>query len=85
MGELRSARWFSGEHVPGFVHRTAMRASGFARASFDGRPVVGICNSWSELISCNLHLRALADSVRRGSCRPAGCRWSSRRSRWASS
>lgn len=72
MGELRSARWFSGEHVPGFVHRTAMRASGFARASFDGRPVVGICNSWSELISCNLHLRALADSVRRGILQAGG-------------
>ncbi|ODU04540.1 MAG: dihydroxy-acid dehydratase [Pseudonocardia sp. SCN 72-86] len=69
---LRSARWFSGEHVPGFVHRTAMRASGFARASFEGRPVVGICNSWSELISCNLHLRALADSVRRGVLQAGG-------------
>lgn len=72
MNALRSARWFTGDHVPGFVHRTAMRASGFARASFDGRPVVGICNSWSELISCNLHLRALADSVRRGILQAGG-------------
>ncbi|MEU7815941.1 dihydroxy-acid dehydratase [Pseudonocardia sp. NPDC049154] len=72
MGELRSARWFSGEHVPGFVHRTAMRASGFSRASFEGRPFVGICNSWSELISCNLHLRAIADSVRRGILQAGG-------------
>lgn len=72
MGTLRSSRWFSGDHVPGFVHRTAMRASGFTRASFDGRPIVGICNSWSELISCNLHLRALADSVRRGVLQAGG-------------
>lgn len=69
---LRSDRWFSGEGVPGFVHRTAMRSAGFARASFDGRPVIGICNSWSELISCNLHLRALADSVRRGILQAGG-------------
>ncbi|MEO9322218.1 dihydroxy-acid dehydratase [Nocardioides sp. C4-1] len=63
---LRSARWFGGHDVPGFVHRSAMRASGFSRRSFDGRPVVGICNSWSEVVNCNMHFRGLADSVRRG-------------------
>lgn len=63
---LRSARWFAGHDVPGFVHRTALRSAGLARASFDGRPIVGICNSWSELISCNLHFRSLAESVKRG-------------------
>lgn len=65
-GTHRSARWFGGHDVPGFVHRSAMRASGFSRRSFDGRPVVGICNSWSEVVNCNMHFRGLADSVRRG-------------------
>ncbi|WP_319456431.1 MULTISPECIES: dihydroxy-acid dehydratase [unclassified Mycobacterium] len=63
---LRSAKWFAGSDVPGFVHRSAMRASGFSRMAFDGRPIVGICNSWSEVVNCNMHFRGLADSVRRG-------------------
>jgi dihydroxy-acid dehydratase len=63
---LRSAKWFAGRDVPGFVHRSAMRASGFSRLAFDGRPIVGICNSWSEVVNCNMHFRGLADSVRRG-------------------
>lgn len=63
---LRSAKWFAGKDVPGFVHRSAMRASGFSRMAFEGRPIVGICNSWSEVVNCNMHFRGLADSVRRG-------------------
>ncbi|MDV3127455.1 dihydroxy-acid dehydratase [Mycobacterium sp. 21AC1] len=63
---LRSAKWFAGRDVPGFVHRSAMRASGFSRMAFEGRPIVGICNSWSEVVNCNMHFRGLADSVRRG-------------------
>ncbi|MDX1891458.1 dihydroxy-acid dehydratase [Mycolicibacterium sp. 050158] len=63
---LRSAKWFAGRDVPGFVHRSAMRASGFSRMAVDGRPIVGICNSWSEVVNCNMHFRGLADSVRRG-------------------
>lgn len=43
-----------------------MRASGFSRMAFEGRPIVGICNSWSEVVNCNMHFRGLADSVRRG-------------------
>jgi dihydroxy-acid dehydratase len=43
-----------------------MRAEGFAPDVFDGRPVIGICNSWSELTSCNVHLRRVAESVKRG-------------------
>ncbi|MBO0678244.1 dihydroxy-acid dehydratase [Mycolicibacterium sp. S2-37] len=65
-GGLRSAKWFAGQDVPGFVHRSAMRASGFSRMAFEGRPIVGICNSWSEVVNCNMHFRGLADSVRRG-------------------
>ncbi|WP_374229790.1 IlvD/Edd family dehydratase [Rhodococcus sp. F64268] len=63
---LRSSKWFAGQDVPGFVHRSAMRASGFSRMAFEGRPIVGICNSWSEVVNCNMHFRGLADAVRRG-------------------
>ena len=71
-GKLRSARWFEGDDVPAFVHRTALRAEGFGTADFEGRPVIGICNSWSELVNCNVHFRALANSVRRGVLQAGG-------------
>jgi dihydroxy-acid dehydratase len=63
---LRSASWFGGVNLYAFVHRSWMKAEGYAPDVFDGRPVVGICNSWSELVNCNVHLRALADAVKRG-------------------
>ncbi|MBS1845619.1 MAG: dihydroxy-acid dehydratase [Actinobacteria bacterium] len=69
---LKSARWFEGDDVPAFVHRTALRAEGFATADFEGRPVIGICNSWSELINCNVHFRALSNSVKRGVMQAGG-------------
>jgi dihydroxy-acid dehydratase len=71
-GKLRSARWFEGDDVPAFVHRTALRAEGFSTADFEGRPVIGICNSWSELVNCNVHFRALANSVKRGVLQAGG-------------
>ena len=43
-----------------------MKAIGYSRAALDGRPVVGICNSWSEVVNCNLHFRGLAEAVKRG-------------------
>lgn len=63
---LKSSKWFAGRDVPGFAHRAAMRASGFSRMAVEGRPIVGICNSWSEVVNCNMHFRGLADAVRRG-------------------
>ncbi|SFO17081.1 MULTISPECIES: IlvD/Edd family dehydratase [Actinomadura] len=69
---LRSARWFGGQDVPGFVHRSALRATGIGRAAFEGRPVIGICNSWSELVNCNVHLRGLVDAVKRGVLQEGG-------------
>ncbi len=63
---LRSAEWFGKRDRDGFIHRSWMRAEGFAPDVFDGRPVIGICNSWSELTSCNVHLRRVAESVKRG-------------------
>ena len=63
---LRSAQWWGKQDRDGFIHRSWMRAEGFAPDVFDGRPVIGICNSWSELTSCNVHLRAVAEAVKRG-------------------
>ena len=63
---LRSARWFGGTDLAGFIHRASIHAEGISRNALVGRPVIGICNSWSELVNCNLHFRALAESVKRG-------------------
>jgi L-arabonate dehydrase len=62
----RSSRWFNRDDEVGFCHRAALRSEGYTPRSFENRPVVGICNSWSELNNCNLHLRAVADAVKRG-------------------
>ena len=64
--DLRSRNWFSGLGRDTFVARAYMRSEGFGPQVLDGRPVVGICNSWSELNSCNAHLRLVADAVKRG-------------------
>ncbi|MGH3099191.1 MAG: IlvD/Edd family dehydratase [Streptosporangiales bacterium] len=58
--------WFGEKGRNGFIHRSWMRAQGFSDEVFDGRPVIGICNTWSELTPCNAHLRRLAESVKRG-------------------
>jgi dihydroxy-acid dehydratase len=63
---LRSERWFGGHDLAGFIHRSSIHAEGISRASLAGRPVVGICNPWSEVVTCNLHFRGLAEAVRRG-------------------
>jgi len=62
----RSAAWFGDEGKLGFIARTHLRAMGLTDAHFDGRPVVGIANSFSELNPCNAHFRGLAQAVRRG-------------------
>ncbi len=64
--ELRSAKWFAPDNDTGFQHRAALRSEGFTPEAFTGRPVIGICNSWSELNNCNLHLRSVAEAVKRG-------------------
>src|SRR5574338_794254 len=63
---LRSRNWFAPKNLDGFMHRAYLKAEGFSDAMFDGRPVVGICNSWSELNNCNAHLREVAEAVKRG-------------------
>ena len=62
----RSAAWFSKHDKDGFIHRSWMRNQGLPADVFDGRPVVGICNTWSELTPCNAHFRTIADRVKRG-------------------
>jgi dihydroxy-acid dehydratase len=63
---LRSAAWFGGNDKGTFVHRSWMKNQGFPDHEFDGRPVIGICNTWSELTPCNAHFRTIADHVKRG-------------------
>ena len=63
---LRSARWFGPPTVAGLIHRSSVKAEGYVRAATDGRPVIGICNAWSELVHCNAHLGGLAHAVKRG-------------------
>jgi dihydroxy-acid dehydratase len=63
---LRSRNWFGRSDLDGFVHRSWLKAEGFSDVVFDGRPVVGIANSWSELTNCNAHLRQVAEAVKRG-------------------
>lgn len=63
---LRSAEWFGRDGKYGFVPRSWMLSQGFSKRLLDGRPVIGICNTWSELTNCNAHLRALAEHVKRG-------------------
>ena len=63
---LRSARWFGPKDKVGFIHRSWMKNQGLPDHVFDGRPVIGICNTWSELTPCNAHFRIIAERVRRG-------------------
>ncbi len=63
---LRSAAWYGKADKDGFIHRSWMKSQGLPDDVFDGRPVVGICNTWSQLTPCNAHLRTLAEHVARG-------------------
>ena len=63
---LRSADWFGRNDKVGFIHRSWMKNQGVPDHEFDGRPVIGICNTWSDLTPCNGHFRGLADIVKRG-------------------
>ena len=71
-GKLRSAGWFGGADMLGFVHRSWMKNQGFAATNFDGRPVIGIANSMSEVTPCNAHLGRVAEAVKRGVWRAGG-------------
>jgi len=64
--KLRSSDWFGKSDKMGFVHRSWFRTQGYPDDYFQNKPVIGICNTWSELTPCNGHLRDLADVVKRG-------------------
>lgn len=64
---LRSKEWFGPEDEKmGFIHRSWLRNQGYPDDYFRGKPVIGICNTWSELTPCNAHLRDFAEFVKRG-------------------
>lgn len=64
--KLRSQEWFGGNDKMGFVHRSWLRNQGYPDDYFQGKPVIGICNTWSELTPCNGHLRDVAEVVKKG-------------------
>ena len=64
--ERRNRAWYGKLDKDGFIHRSWMKNQGFPDHAFDGRPVIGICNTWSELTPCNSGLRELAEGVKRG-------------------
>lgn len=64
--KLRSSEWFGGTTRDHIYHRSWMKNQGLPADLFDGRPVIGICNTWSQLTPCNAHLRDLADKVKHG-------------------
>ncbi len=64
--KLRSASWFDRQDKNGFYYRSWLKNRGFPQDQFDGRPVIGICNTWSELTPCNTHFKTIADHVRWG-------------------
>ncbi|GLX14463.1 dihydroxy-acid dehydratase [Pseudomonas straminea] len=64
--KLRSTEWFGGDSRDHIYHRSWMKNQGLPADLFDGRPVIGICNTWSQLTPCNAHLRDLAERVKHG-------------------
>jgi L-arabonate dehydrase len=64
--KLRSQEWFGGASKDAIYHRSWMKNQGLPADLFDGRPVIGICNTWSQLTPCNAHLRDLAERVAHG-------------------
>ena len=62
----RSREWFDTPELYGWLRRAAFKAEGFSESSYEGKPIIGICNTWSELTHCNSHLRDLAESVKIG-------------------
>ncbi|WKN31186.1 dihydroxy-acid dehydratase [Porifericola rhodea] len=64
--KLRSHEWFGKKDKMGFIYRSWMRNQGIPDHAFDGRPIIGICNTWSEYTPCNAHFREIAEHVKRG-------------------
>ena len=63
---LRSRAWFDTPELYGWLRQAAFKAEGFGEPAYQNKPIIGICNTWSELTHCNAHLRQLAEAVKRG-------------------
>jgi dihydroxy-acid dehydratase len=63
---LRSVQWFGRQDIYGFIYRSWTKNRGIPQDQFDGRPVIGICNTYSELVPCNSHFRTIAEHVKAG-------------------
>ena len=63
---LRSRSWFDTPELYGWLRQAAFKAEGFGEPAYQNKPIIGICNTWSELTHCNAHLRQLAEAVKRG-------------------
>src|SRR5487761_111274 len=70
--QLRSRNWFGRKGKDGFIYRAWMKNQGIPADMFDGKPVIGICNTWSELTPCNAHFRDLAEAVKKGVLQAGG-------------
>ena len=70
--KLRSSAWFGRKGKDGFIYRAWMKNQGIPDQEFNNKPVIGICNTWSELTPCNAHFRELAESVKRGILQAGG-------------
>ncbi|MBX3239206.1 MAG: dihydroxy-acid dehydratase [Chitinophagaceae bacterium] len=64
--DLRSQHWFGKTGKDGFIYRAWMKNQGTPSYEFEGKPVIGICNTWSEFTPCNGHFRELAEAVKKG-------------------
>ena len=64
--QLRSQRWFAGEDLRAFGHRSRAKQMGYADEDFAGKPIIGIINTWSDLTTCHSHFRTRAEEVKRG-------------------
>src|SRR5260221_10816794 len=68
----RSVQWFGREDIYGFIYRSWTKNRGIPQDQFDGRPVIGICNTYSELVPCNSHFRTIAEHVKAGGLEAGG-------------
>ena len=66
MKKLRSQAWFGGQDKDGFIHRSWMKNNGLPDDAFDGRPIIGICNTFSDFTPCNAHFRELITHIKAG-------------------
>ena len=63
---LRSSQWFNTPELYSWLRGVGFNAQGFSESDYKDKPIIGICNSWSELTHCNSHLRQIAEAVKRG-------------------